>query len=195
MGVRGERACFGLLVSITPPTVAAVGHVMLMVSNIGKPGAGKTTLMKHLFRNPRLFPHLEAWSCKHPGIISGFFFWNAGVELQKSPIGLVRSVLYESLQDIIFGPLEVDQSIIQSLFSDRWNAFLSYAGGLHEFTFPELRKAFETMISDTTKKFFFMIDGLDEMDDYPRELIDLILAASKRDNVKFLLSSRASPVF
>jgi hypothetical protein len=151
--------------------------------------------MKHLFRNPRLFPHLEAWSGQHPGITSGFFFWNAGVEMQKSAIGLLCSVLYESLQDMIFGPLEVDQNIIQTLFSDRWNAFLSYAGGLHDFTFPELRKAFESLVSDATKKFLFMIDGLDEMDDYPKDLVDLILTASKRHNVKFLLSSRSSPVF
>jgi hypothetical protein len=151
--------------------------------------------MKHLFRNPGLFPHLETWSGQYPGITSGCFFWNGGVELQKNDIGLLRSIIYESLQDMIFGPLEVNQDIVQTLFSDRWNAFVSYAGGLHDFTFPELRKAFEILISDATKKFLFMVDGLDEMDDYPRELIDLILTASKRDNVKFLLSARSSPVF
>ncbi|KAF1943450.1 hypothetical protein EJ02DRAFT_510967 [Clathrospora elynae] len=161
----------------------------------GKPGTGKTTLLKYLFRNPLLFPHLEAWSGTHPGITSGFFFWASGTELQNSPLSLLRSIIYESLQDMIFGPLEQDQSVIQHLFPDRWNAFQSYAGGLHAFTFPELRKTFEVMISDTEKKFLFMVDGLDEMDDYPNELVDLILSASKKDNVKFLLSSRSSPVF
>ena len=151
--------------------------------------------MKYLFRNPLLFPHLEAWSGQKPGITSGFFLWNNGTELQKSSIGLLRAIIYESLQDMIFGPLEEDGVIMQNLFSDRWNAFQSYAGGLHEFTFPELKAAFESLVGDANKKFLFMIDGLDETDDYPKELMDLVFSTSRRDNVKFLLSARSSPVF
>ncbi|CAN9388955.1 unnamed protein product [Alternaria alternata] len=161
----------------------------------GKPGSGKTTLMKHLFRNPRLFPHLEAWSGQLPGITSGFFLWNSGTEPQKSSVGLLRAIIYETLQDLIFGPLEEDGIIVQNLFSDRWNAFLSYAGGLHEFNFPELKAAFEGLVSDAKKKFFFMIDGLDETEDYPKELMDLVFSTARRDNVKFLLSARSSPAF
>ena len=96
---------------------------------------------------------------------------------------------------MIFGPLEQDRGIIQWLFADRWNQFTSYGGGLHEFTFPDLRRGYELMISDVSKKFLFMIDGLDEMDDYPNELIDMILNSTKKDNVKLCVSSRASPVF
>ncbi|KAL1793098.1 hypothetical protein ACET3X_008080 [Alternaria dauci] len=161
----------------------------------GKPGSGKMTLMKHLFRNPRLFPHLEAWSGQLPGITSGFFLWNSGTELQKSSVGLPRAIIYETLQDLIFGPLEEDRIIVQNLFSDRWNAFLSYAGGLHKFDFPELKAAFEGLVSDANKKFFFMIDGLDETDDYPKDLMDLVFSTARRDNVKFLLSARSSPAF
>jgi hypothetical protein len=151
--------------------------------------------MKYLFRNPLLFPHLEAWSGQKPGITSGFFLWNNGTELQKSPVGLLRAIIYESLQDMIFGPLEEDGIIMQNLFSDRWNAYQSYAGGLHEFNFPELKAAFEGLVGDANKKFLFMIDGLDETDDYPKELMDLVFSTSRRDNVKFLLSARSSPVF
>jgi hypothetical protein len=168
-------------------------YKLLLTLTSGKPGAGKTTLMKYLFRNPLLFPHLEAWSGQKPGITSGFFLWNNGTELQKSSVGLLRAIIYESLQDMIFGPLEEDQIIMQNLFSDRWNAFQSYAGGLHEFVFPELKAAFEGLVGDTNKKFLFMIDGLDETEDYPKELIDLVFSTSRRDNVKFLLSSRSSP--
>ncbi|KAF1845633.1 uncharacterized protein K460DRAFT_377005 [Cucurbitaria berberidis CBS 394.84] len=161
----------------------------------GKPGSGKTTLMKHLFRNPRIFSSLEAWSGPTPGITSGFFFWGCGNELQKSSVGLLRTILYESLQDMVFGPLEQGQDVIQWLFTDRWNQFTSYGGGLHEFSFPELRRAFEVMVSDVSKKFLFLIDGLDEMDEYPNELIDMILSATKKDHIKICVSSRESAIF
>jgi hypothetical protein len=91
--------------------------------------------------------------------------------------------------------LEEDGIIVQNLFSDRWNAFQSYAGGLHEFTFLELKAAFEGLVSDANKKFLFMVDGLDETDDYPKELMDLVFSSARRDNVKFLLSARSSPAF
>ena len=130
-----------------------------------------------------------------PGITSGFFFWNAGLELQKTPVGLIRSILYESLQDMIYGPLEQNKGIIQWLFVDRWSQFTSFGGGLHDFTFTELRRGYELMISDVSKKFLFLVDGLDEMDEYSNELMDMILASAKKDNVKYCVSSRASPVF
>lgn len=96
---------------------------------------------------------------------------------------------------MIFGPLEQDKNIIQSLFADRWSQFTSYGGGLQDFTFVELRRAYELMISDMSKKFLFLIDGLDEMDEYSPELIDLIIVSTRKENVKLCVSSRPSPVF
>jgi hypothetical protein len=159
----------------------------------GKPGCGKTTLTRHLFRNSQIFDYLEAWSGSAPGITAAFFLWNAGTEMQKSAVGLLRCILYESLQDMIYGPLEQDQGIVQWLFGDRWQQFTSHGGGLHEFTFTELTKAFGLMVSDVSKKFMFMVDGLDEMDEHPSELVEAIISAAKKDNVKIVVSSRASP--
>ncbi|KAF2876481.1 hypothetical protein BDV95DRAFT_590592 [Massariosphaeria phaeospora] len=161
----------------------------------GKPGSGKSTLMKSLLRNPRLFPSLESWSDSAPGIITGFFFWGSGTKLQKSVEGLLRSLLYEALQDMLYGPLEQDPILVQLLFPSRWNQFASYGGGMYPFTVPELRLSFDLMISDVTRKFFLLIDGLDELDDYPNDIIDLLLSATKRDNVKICASSRPSPGF
>lgn len=163
----------------------------------GRPGAGKTTLMKSLFRNDRIFDYLEAWSGQAPGITSGFFFWNCGTEMQRSGLGMLRSILYESLQDMIYGPLEKEASIIQTLFADRWDQFRSYGGGLDALSYAELRRAFELMISDTTTKFLFLIDGLDEMDEAADivDVIPLLTTASKKENIKLLVSSRPSPAF
>jgi len=163
----------------------------------GRPGAGKTTLMRHLFRNDRIFDYLEAWSGHAPGITSGFFFWNGGTELQRSRLGLLRSILYESLQDMIYGPLEQDMAIVQNLFPERWEQFRSYGGGLDALSLVELRRAFELMISDADTKFLFMVDGLDETDETGDlvDIVSLLLDASKRENVKVLVSSRPSPAF
>ncbi|KAF2832021.1 hypothetical protein CC86DRAFT_340195 [Ophiobolus disseminans] len=158
----------------------------------GKPGSGKSILTRYLFRNLRIFDYLEAWSGAAPGITAAYFFWNSGTELQNSPVGLLRTILYEALQDMIYGPLEQDQAILQLLFAERWKQFTSYGGGLHDFTFAELREAFQLMVSDASKKFLFMIDGLDEMDEYAADLIDTITAATTRDNVKIIVSSCAS---
>jgi hypothetical protein len=151
--------------------------------------------MKTLLRNPRLFPDLEAWSGASPGITAAFFFWSSGTELQKSSIGLLRSLLWESLQDMIYGPLQKDRSIVQWLFADRWEQFSSYGGGHHGFAFGELRRAFDLMVADISKKFLFLIDGLDELDGYPEPIVELLTTATKRTNVKIITASRPLPGF
>lgn len=161
----------------------------------GKPGSGKSTMMKYLFRNEELFPHLERWSGQAPGILTGFFLWNCGTTLQKTTIGLLRTLLYEALQDMIFGPLDEDPIVVQNIFTDRWKQFHSYGGGFQPFSLPELRAAFDLLISDTTKKFLLMIDGLDELDDDPTNALTVLMSASARDNVKVCISSRATAIY
>ncbi|KAF2034716.1 hypothetical protein EK21DRAFT_55929 [Setomelanomma holmii] len=158
----------------------------------GKSGCGKTVLTKFMFRNPRIFDYLEAWSGAAPGITASYFFWKSGSEMQNSPVGMFRAMLYEALQDMIYGPLEQDVGIIQWLFADRWSQFTSYGGGLHDLALPELRKAFDLMISDVSKKFLFMVDGLDEMDNHSEEPLAMIVEATKKENVKIIASSRSS---
>ncbi|KAF2016210.1 hypothetical protein BU24DRAFT_422561 [Aaosphaeria arxii CBS 175.79] len=161
----------------------------------GQPGSGKSTWMKHWFRNSKSFESLERWSGASPGIIAGFSFWDCGTELQNSSEGLLRSLLFESLQDMIHGPLQRDPAIVQWLFAERWEQFAAFGGGMQPLTFGDLRRAFELMISDITKKFFFMVDGLDELEGYPEALISLLETVTKRDNVKIVVSSRGSPAF
>jgi hypothetical protein len=61
----------------------------------------------------------------------------------------------------------------------------------------ELRQAFMTMLSAplSPRKFFFMIDGLDEFDGEPKELVDLVLEASNHAHVKICAASRPWLVF
>ena len=63
----------------------------------GKPGSGKSTLMKfaqkhHLTKNFLLQYHGSPW------VIAAYFFHDRGIEIQKSLLGFLRETLYQILQ-------------------------------------------------------------------------------------------------
>ncbi len=60
----------------------------------GKPGSGKSTLMKYIVESGRLEHHLERWT-KGQGLrLAVFYSWNAGSEDQRSEKGLLMSILH-----------------------------------------------------------------------------------------------------
>ncbi|KAM5349100.1 hypothetical protein ACJ41O_008923 [Fusarium nematophilum] len=56
----------------------------------GKPGAGKSTLLRHALDNVMEMPGIG-----EDAIILSFFFHGRGTELQRTPLGLFRSLLYQ----------------------------------------------------------------------------------------------------
>lgn len=64
----------------------------------GKPGSGKSTLMKFLYNNDRTRNSLRVWAGDRRLVLAKFYFWNAGSTLQKSQEGLLRSILFEILR-------------------------------------------------------------------------------------------------
>ena len=61
----------------------------------GKPGSGKSTLMKFIVREHQTLQLLENWKKNGRLLILSFFFWRPGSDLQKSATGLLRSLLYQ----------------------------------------------------------------------------------------------------
>ena len=61
----------------------------------GKPGSGKSTLMKFIVREHQTLQLLENWKKNGRLLIISFFFWRPGSDLQKSATGLLRSLLYQ----------------------------------------------------------------------------------------------------
>ncbi|KAM0078407.1 hypothetical protein ACKRZS_009127 [Fusarium odoratissimum] len=61
----------------------------------GKPGSGKSTLMKFLLRDPRTLAALEKWH--EDVVIVSHFFWKPGSSMQKSFKGLICSIAYQLL--------------------------------------------------------------------------------------------------
>ncbi|KAH8589753.1 hypothetical protein B0O99DRAFT_475591, partial [Bisporella sp. PMI_857] len=64
-------------------------HGLLWIK--GKPGSGKSTLMKEAFR------HVEQQKSEGNFLTACFFFNACGGELERSPLGLFRSLLYQLL--------------------------------------------------------------------------------------------------
>ncbi|OBT75676.1 hypothetical protein VF21_05181 [Pseudogymnoascus sp. 05NY08] len=153
----------------------------------GKAGSGKSTLMRFISEDPRTTKHLKLWAKGNPLVIGSFFFWNSGTAMQMSRIGLMQSLLYQMLRD--------RPEHILKIFQTRWEAYNSLKGGSYPWTWTELKQAFQLVLLDKNLRFVFLIDGLDEFDGQHRELVDLIITASKLSNVKICVSSRPWLVF
>ncbi|KAG8533564.1 uncharacterized protein KY384_001304 [Bacidia gigantensis] len=65
----------------------------------GKAGSGKSTLMHFICDSGMTKAHLEQWSGGNQLLTPSFFFWNAGVQLQKCIEGLLRSLILQMLTE------------------------------------------------------------------------------------------------
>jgi hypothetical protein len=63
----------------------------------GKAGSGKSTLMKQVYDDDRTQNYLKIWISNKPLCTPTFFFWNSGTKEQRSQIGLLRSLLFQVL--------------------------------------------------------------------------------------------------
>ncbi|KAM0797668.1 hypothetical protein BDR22DRAFT_862434 [Usnea florida] len=63
----------------------------------GKPGSGKSTLMKHIYQHPRTMEIVAQRDGSRLQVTANFFFHDRGISTQKSFEGLLHSVLYQIL--------------------------------------------------------------------------------------------------
>lgn len=154
----------------------------------GKAGSGKSTLMKFIKGHPSTFTHLRAWAGHDQLVVGTFFFWYAGTALQKSQVGLLRSLLLCVLSQ--------QKELVPVLFP---NVIRSIQSGQQTFplelTDVELHSAFQRLVRTEllSKKVCFFIDGLDEYHGDRDELASLFAQATRSDRLKIALSSRPIP--
>ncbi|KAF7536590.1 hypothetical protein G7054_g4399 [Neopestalotiopsis clavispora] len=122
------------------------GKGMFWIS--GKPGSGKSTLMKFAFAKDDTRAALMRWAGSAKLHTASFFFWNQGFEMQKSKAGLLQSLLYQLLRR---APELIPQKCYDHPVHETWE-------------FSELVDIFHhiTRRDDLEDKFCFFIDGLDE---------------------------------
>ncbi|KAK4446070.1 hypothetical protein QBC34DRAFT_153266 [Podospora aff. communis PSN243] len=157
----------------------------------GKPGSGKSTLMKFIASHSSTRQHLSRWSGAAKLVVAQHFFWNAGTELQRSREGLIRTLLYDVLSQAT--------ELIPIVCKRRWaDGYSTRKSGL-PWSIEELQSTLQ-MLGDETKFgtrfcFCFFIDGLDEFGgdtfDICRSMTDLC----RQSRIKMCISSRPWNVF
>lgn len=156
----------------------------------GKAGSGKSTLMKYLYDNPKTREELVCWSKNIPLILAAFFFWKTGTSMQKSQIGLLQSLLHETLSQCY--------QLIPIVLPERWHEYQLHDLGsefLHisgDWTQAELSRAFRRLVTQDIlpAKFCFLIDGLDEYDGDPAAIVALLKDIPSSTSIKICISSR-----
>ncbi len=73
------------------------GHGVYWIN--GKAGSGKSTLMNHICSYNRRLELLQEWSSHRRLLTPSFFFWNSGSRQQKTIDGLLRSLIYQMLNE------------------------------------------------------------------------------------------------
>lgn len=156
----------------------------------GKPGSGKSTLIKFVAEHEQTKSYLKEWAGDKKLVIANFYFWNASThQSQKSQRGLLRTILYQILRQC--------PELIQMAYRDQWIALTSDGKVLKQsrdelLTVSALLDTLRNISTSTAPdtKFCFFLDGLDEFDGRPADIIDLVDILKNFQNVKTCVSSR-----
>ncbi|CVK94865.1 related to small s protein [Fusarium mangiferae] len=158
----------------------------------GKPGSGKSTLMKYLCKQGETKQYLDICAADKSLVFGKFFFWNPGTTLQKSLRGLIRGLLYSTLSNA--------QELIPLAFPRHWDATLSNVAVTFDSS-DDIILAFTDLIGRDevyrNRKLVFFIDGLDEFHGHHASLIKELLrwTLARPTDVKTCVSSREWPIF
>ncbi|KAI7783387.1 small s protein [Diaporthe eres] len=186
----------------------------------GKAGSGKSTLMKYINTNPKLDVALSEWAAGHEIFKASFYFYYLGTEMQKSEMGLLRSLVLELLSthqkpEPMFWRgeeqrffthlgsqnLALNTERIRIAFPERFESMQlsSKRPASFEPSRNELLMALNRIFQHSPDaRFFLSIDGLDEYDAESTEMSDLaeiLKSICQRQNVKAVISSRPWAVF
>ncbi|OJD34129.1 ent-kaurene oxidase [Diplodia corticola] len=157
----------------------------------GKPGSGKSTLMKFIFEHEQLRRHLQDYAKDLPLMLAGFFFWNPGSKMQKSHEGLIRALLHQCLT--------VRRDLISVVLPRRWALYslLGHDSTAPDWSWGELKESFEILCSYHGKEFqlALFLDGLDEFDGTHVDLIQWAKDNIACRDIKLCVSSRPWNIF
>lgn len=152
----------------------------------GKPGSGKSTLMKHIADSNETKRCLRAWAGTDELIVASHYFTIYGTPIQRSLDGLLRSLL--------FGLLAQQPALIPKLLKDRWDRWADQP----PWTQSELEAVFRLFGTETDgmpSKICFFIDGLDEFEGDHIDICQTLKQLSQSPFVKVCVSSRPWNVF
>ena len=159
----------------------------------GKIGSGKSTMIRYIHDNLDMTWELLPWATTASMVRASFFFWSGGTILQKSTLGLLRTILTQLFQ-------EAPNLISEVVPKRKWQVALLLNPHIIEWTISELQECLKASVLrlGLTKQVLLLVDGLDELEgtEEAREtMVALLVDLSTNPNVKICLSSRPWNIF
>jgi hypothetical protein len=143
----------------------------------GKPGSGKSSLVSFIMDDRRTKECMRPWAGGRDPHIFSFFFWKPGSNLQKSMLGLRRSLLWQLCKAkpvIVEKLLSQDSTLLYSPCTD-----------------DKLAIALDLALSYyQNESVLFLIDGLDECEGSHNDLLNELHGTRFGQRSKICLSSR-----
>lgn len=151
----------------------------------GKPGSGKSTLMKFLNSRPETKEYLQSW--KPEVKVLAHYLWSAGSGMHNNTKGSWCSLLHQilsfsdELTDLL---LMRDSSLQQKDNHTDWDI-------------DDLARLTKEAIGASDQAYCIFIDGLDEIcqADGPDDILNLVEELRLGKSTKICVSSRAEPTF
>lgn len=159
----------------------------------GKPGSGKSTLMKFIVDESRTRQALAIWAGRRTCITASHFFWISGTTVQMSQEGLFRSLLYEILR--------ARPQMVEALCPSLWKEAANINVSEKDFDQIWSRRSLRDTISrlkayrDDDTVFCFFIDGLDEYKGDHLDMVRTLEELARSGSIKVCVSSRSWNVF
>ncbi|KAI1446723.1 hypothetical protein F5Y02DRAFT_55953 [Annulohypoxylon stygium] len=149
----------------------------------GKPGSGKSTLMKYLANHMNTVKAAEQWAAPEKVVVASHFFWLPGNSMQKSMEGLFRSLLYETFRQC--------PQLMAEACPYRWQNILPLPTK-QDWKFKELIDCFQAIKANakSTVKLCFFIDGLDEFDGDHTDICQALSEIAECSRIKLCVASR-----
>jgi hypothetical protein len=146
----------------------------------GKPGAGKSTLMKFIANHPFVRDRFVSRSIRTNLNVLKHFFWLAGSDLQKSFRGLLADFAYQAA----------------SLWPNQAEAIVSQQRAkrkrLDDWTTIDLEHFVINVLANAGEDTLLLLDGMDEFDpaERPIKLVTFLNKLTMYPNIKLCVSSR-----
>ncbi|KAH9885347.1 hypothetical protein F4778DRAFT_761171 [Xylariomycetidae sp. FL2044] len=156
----------------------------------GKPGSGKSTMMKFCADSSKTMKALQDWGGSKRVVVAAHYFWSPGTAMQKSLKGLLQALLLDILRQC--------PQLAPEIFPNRWSETgHDDVNDPAPWSIDALFHGLQSLArhSSVPFKFCFFIDGLDEYDGDQYDLCQLLKELSSSENLKCCISSRPWNVF